>query len=208
MNHLYENNKVVIAGEIVSELKYSHEVFGECFYTADLKIKRLSDVSDIIPFMISERLMDVCHNYVGQRVCVRGQFRSFNLHEEIKNRLILSVFAQEIEFLDEMQKDFTDNQIFLFGSLCKEPVYRETPLGRKIADLLIAVNRPYGKSDYIPCICWERNASFVSMLETGTHIQVSGRIQSREYRKKIGENEFEIRTAYEVSVSNLEVLDE
>ena len=155
----------------------------------DVAVNRLSNYLDYIPLMISERLIDVNADYIGQIIYVNGQFRSFNRHEEKKNRLVLSVFVRELEFLEELQEDMKSNQIFLDGYICKEPIYRKTPLGREIADLLIAVNRSYGKSDYIPCICW-------------------GRIQSREYVKKISELETEKRVAYEVSVSKVDFLEE
>ena len=136
-----------------------------------------------------------------------GQFRSYNRHEEHKNRLVLSLFVREVAFIEEELDGAKTNQIFLDGYICKLPVYRKTPLGREIADLLLAVNRPYGKSDYIPCICWGRNARFAASFEVGEHVQVIGRIQSREYIKKLSETEAEKRTAYEVSVSKLECLD-
>lgn len=146
---------------------------------------------------------------IGDALCQAcGQFRSYNRHDEAKNRLVLSVFAREITFLEENEEEQNPNHIFLDGYVCKKPVYRKTPLGREIADVLLAVNRPYGKSDYIPCICWGRNARFVEQFEVGTHIQLWGRIQSREYQKKIGEDEYEKRVAYEVSVSKLEYLEE
>ena len=199
-----ENNQVVIMGEIVSGFTHSHDVFGEGFYMVDIRVQRLSDCVDIIPIMISERLVDVKQDYRGAYVQIMGQFRSYNRHEERKNRLVLSVFAREIEFTEELSEGSKTNQIFLDGYICKNPVYRKTPLGREIADLLIAVNRPYGKSDYIPCICWGRNARFASEFEVGGHIQIWGRIQSREYMKKISEEESEKRVAYEVSVSKLD----
>lgn len=199
-----ENNQVSMIGEIVSEFTFSHEVFGEGFYMLELSVKRLSDSSDIIPVMISERLVDVTEDYVGEYIRVSGQFRSYNRHEEKKNRLVLSVFARELEFIEEEVENAKTNQIFLDGYICKPPVYRKTPLGREIADLLIAVNRPYGKSDYIPCICWGRNARFASSFEVGGHAQIWGRIQSREYVKKLNEFESERRVAYEVSVSKLD----
>ena len=199
-----ENNQVSMVGEIVSEFTFSHEVFGEGFYMLDLSVKRLSDSEDIIPVMVSERLVDVNEDYVGEYIRISGQFRSYNRHEEKKNRLVLSVFARELEFMDEEVENAKTNQIFLDGYICKTPVYRKTPLGREIADLLLAVNRPYGKSDYIPCICWGRNARFASSFEVGGHAQIWGRIQSREYVKKLGEFESEKRVAYEVSVSKLE----
>ncbi|MBQ8184364.1 MAG: single-stranded DNA-binding protein [Lachnospiraceae bacterium] len=199
-----ENNQVSVTGEIVSEFEFSHEVFGEGFYMLNLSVKRLSDLEDIIPVMISERLIDVTEDYVGEYIRVSGQFRSYNRHEEKKNRLVLSVFARELEFIDEEVENAKTNQIFLDGYICKAPVYRKTPLGREIADLLLAVNRPYGKSDYIPCICWGRNARFASSFEVGGHAQIWGRIQSREYVKKLDEYDSEKRVAYEVSVSKLE----
>ncbi len=202
-----ENNQVSMIGEIVSEFTFSHEVFGEGFYMLDLSVRRLSDSADIIPVMISERLVDVTEDYVGEFIRVSGQFRSYNRHEEKKNRLVLSVFARELEFIDEEVENAKTNQIFLDGYICKTPVYRKTPLGREIADLLIAVNRPYGKSDYIPCICWGRNARFASSFEVGGHAQIWGRIQSREYVKKLDEFESEKRVAYEVSVSKLDYED-
>lgn len=201
---IFENNQVTITGEIISDFQYSHEVFGEGFYMVEVSVNRLSNFADVIPMMISERLIDTQCSYIGQYIRVDGQFRSYNRHEEKKNRLVLSVFAREVEFLEDEVENAKTNQIFLDGYICKPPVYRKTPLGREIADLLIAVNRPYGKSDYIPCICWGRNARFASGFEVGGHAQIWGRIQSREYVKKIDELESEKRVAYEVSVSKLD----
>lgn len=195
-------------GEIVSDFVFSHEIFGEGFYMVDVNVPRLSDSSDIIPLMVSERLIDVNEDYKGLNIMVQGQFRSYNRHEERKNRLVLSVFAREIEFVDETPESSKTNQIYLDGYICKEPIYRKTPLGREIADLLLAVNRPYGKSDYIPCICWGRNARFASNFSVGTRCEIWGRIQSREYMKRLSEEDAEKRTAYEVSVSKLELMEE
>jgi len=203
-----ENNQVVVMGTIVSDFTYSHEIFGEGFYMVDVEVERLSDSSDVIPVMISERLLNVEQDYKGYMIAVTGQFRSYNRHEEKKNRLILSVFAREVEFIDAIEESSKSNQIYLDGFICKEPIYRKTPLGREIADLLIAVNRPYGKSDYIPCICWGRNARFASNFSVGSRCAIWGRIQSREYMKKINDEEAVKRIAYEVSVSKLELLDE
>ena len=199
-----ENNQVSVSGEIVSGFTFSHEVFGEGCYMVDILVRRLSDSADLIPVMISERLIDISRDYVGDYIRIGGQFRSYNRHEEKKNRLVLSVFAREVECLDAEVENAKTNPIFLDGYIGKPPVYRKTPLGREIADLLIAVNRPYGKSDYIPCICWGRNARFASGFEVGGHAQIWGRIQSREYVKKLSETESERRIAYEVSVSKLE----
>lgn len=206
--NIIENNQVKIIGEISSDFSFSHEIFGEKFYIVDVRVTRLSDSSDIIPVMVSERVIDVNNSCKGLFVHVDGQFRSFNRREEGGNRLILSVFAREIEFVEETPAISQTNQIFLDGFICKEPNYRKTPLGREISDLLIAVNRTYGKSDYIPCICWGRNAIFAGNLEVGTRIKVSGRIQSRDYIKRYADGHEEDRTAYEVSVSKLEVADD
>ncbi len=205
---IIENNQVTIMGEVVSGFTFSHEVFGEGFYMVDVSVKRLSNSRDLIPVMISERLIDVAQDYTGEFLMVTGQFRSYNRHEEQKNRLVLSVFAREAEFIDEEPDGAKTNTILLDGYICKLPVYRKTPLGREIADLLLAVNRPYGKSDYIPCICWGRNARFASAFRVGEHVQLIGRIQSREYMKKLSETETEKRTAYEVSVSKLECCED
>lgn len=205
---VFDNNQVTIAGEIMGGFTFSHDVFGEGFYVMEISVGRLSDSNDIIPIMVSERLVDVKGDYTGMHAVVNGQFRSYNRHEESRNRLVLSVFAREIEILKEPVGETRPNYIFLDGYVCKPPIYRKTPLGREIADVLLAVNRPYGKSDYIPCICWGRNARFAESFQVGEHIQIWGRIQSREYQKKIGENEFEKRVAYEVSVSKLECIGE
>ncbi|HJC10096.1 MAG TPA: single-stranded DNA-binding protein [Candidatus Blautia merdigallinarum] len=204
---IIENNQVSIMGKVASSFTFSHQVFGEGFYLVDILVKRLSDSEDRIPLMVSERLVDVSQDYEGEYIMVQGQFRSYNRHEEKKNRLVLSVFVRELSFVEEADESIKTNQIFLDGYICKPPVYRKTPLGREIADLLLAVNRPYGKSDYIPCICWGRNARYASAFEVGGHVLLWGRIQSREYIKKLGENETEKRTAYEVSVSKLEYAD-
>ena len=202
-----ENNQVSIMGKVAAEFSFSHEVFGEGFYMTELLVKRLSDSYDRIPVMVPERLVDVSQDYRGEYIQVAGQFRSYNRHEEKKNRLVLSVFAREVEFVEDDDENMKSNAIFLDGYICKPPVYRKTPLGREIADLLIAVNRPYGKSDYIPCICWGRNARYASAFQVGGHVLIWGRIQSREYVKKISEEETQKRIAYEISVSKLEYAD-
>ena len=209
LDKVIENNRVTIIGEVVSEFTFSHEVFGEGFYLVDVSVNRLSDSVDIIPLMISERLVDITKDYRGMKIEVSGQFRSYNRHVGEKNKLILSIFVREIEFIEEdeiPEEQSKSNQIFLDGYVCKPPVYRKTPLGREIADILIAVNRPYGKSDYIPCIAWGRNARYAASIEVGGHLQVQGRVQSREYTKRIDEEQVEKRVAYEVSVSKIDVI--
>ena len=205
---IIENNQVSVMGRIATEFTFSHQVFGEGFYMMDILVKRLSDSEDRIPVMVSERLIDITQDYVGEYIEIHGQFRSYNRHEEKRNRLVLSVFAREVKFVEEGEESIPVNQIFLDGYICKPPVYRKTPLGREIADLLMAVNRPYGKSDYIPSICWGRNARFAGKFQVGEHIQLWGRIQSRTYQKKIDEDTVEKRTAYEISVSKIECVDQ
>ena len=197
-----ENNQVTIMGTIVSEFDFSHEIFGEGFWLFNLQVKRQESESiDILPVMISEGLLDVRGDYMGMMVVVNGQFRSYNRHEEHKNKLVLSVYAREIEFVKEISGHSVTNQVFLNGYVCKEPVYRKTPLGREIADLLLAVNRPYGKSDYIPCFCCGRYARYAGGMAVGEQCLVWGSILSREYMK-----DWEKRIAYEVAVSRFERL--
>lgn len=196
------NNKVKLTGMIVSEPEFSYEVYGEQFFNLFLEVKRISGVADIVPLTISERLFNLEDKCTGTVVRVSGQFRSFNKHEENKNRLVLSVFVREIE---RVVNDYDEeNEIEIDGFVCKDPVYRKTPLGREIADILFAVNRSYGKSDYIPCIVWGRNAVYASELPVGTHLKLTGRIQSRKYIKRYPDGTEENRTAYEVSVSKIE----
>ena len=205
---ILENNQVSIVGEIISDFQYSHEVYGEGFYMVEVAVSRLSNFSDYIPLMISERLIDTSQSYIGQKVYVTGQFRSYNRHEELKNRLVLSVFVREIEFIEEETEEMKSNQILLDGYICKDPIYRKTPLGREITDLLVAVNRSYSKSDYIHCICWSRNARHASGLPLGTHLKITGRIQSRDYIKHHSNGEEEERRAYEISASRIEVISD
>ena len=204
---ILKNNQAVIAGEIISDFEFNHEVFGEGFYFVKLKVSRLSHSSDIIPLLVSERLIDAKQSHIGQFLEARGQFRSHNKQESDKNRVVLFLFAKEIEMIDSAENR-NPNEIFLDGYICKEPVYRTTPLGREIADVLLAVNRAYGKSDYIPCICWGRNARYAGNLTVGSRIQLRGRIQSREYQKRIGEGKVVDKIAYEVSASQMEYIEE
>lgn len=199
-----QNNKVYIKGEIVTEAKFSHEVYGEGFYEMFVLVKRLSGQSDVIPVTISERLIESENLKVGSTLSATGQFRSYNKQIDGKSKLMLTVFVREI--LNDVEAK-NPNNIVLSGYICKPPVYRTTPFNREIADVLIAVNRAYNKSDYIPCIAWGRNARFVKNLNVGDHIAISGRIQSREYQKKFSETDIRTLTAYEVSVSKLAAYD-
>ena len=196
-----ETNKVRLIGEVISEFTFNHEVFGEKFYFVSLSVTRLSGQVDVIPISISERLMDISKDYRGTTMEVLGQFRSYNRHDGEKSHLILFVFAQEVRLLEEPAGYTGTNQTFLDGYICKKPIYRRTPMGREIADMLLAVNRLCRKTDYIPCIVWGRNARYASGFDVGSHVCVEGRIQSREYMKKLSETECEKHVAYEVSVS-------
>ena len=195
-----QNNKVFVSGVIVTEAKFSHEVYGEGFYEMEVNVKRLSGQSDILPVTISERLIESHSLTVGSPLCAIGQFRSYNKLVDGKSKLMLTVFVREIVGGEGARNP---NNIVLSGYICKPPVYRTTPFAREIADVLIAVNRAYNKSDYIPCIAWGRNARFVKNLGVGEKIAVSGRIQSREYVKKISETESRTMIAYEVSICRL-----
>nr|DAS42800.1 MAG TPA: Single strand binding protein [Caudoviricetes sp.] len=200
------NNVVTLEGTVVRGAEYSHEIYGESFYTVLLQVKRDSGTDDVLPVLISDRLCSEELRH-GTILFVRGEYRSYNKHTENSNKLILSVFAREIE-INKTEKCNNLNEAVFTGYICKSPVYRKTPLGREIADIMFVVNRSYGKSDYIPLICWGRNARFISELKVGKKLQIWGRIQSREYVKKLYKTESEVRTAYEVSVSRLELTEE
>lgn len=200
---LQSTNVATVSGFVLSEAEFSHEVYGEGFYNFLVEVPRLSEASDKIPVTISERLLSPESLEIGSQISITGQFRSYNNYSDTGSKLLLTLFAREIVFTDEDVK--TPNEIILTGFICKPPVYRHTPFGREIADILLAVNRSYNKSDYIPCIAWGRNARFCQGLEVGNKIRLTGRIQSREYKKRVGEDEFITKTAYEVSVIKLEL---
>ncbi len=212
-----ENNYLTLVGKVTGEKKFSHEIYGERFYVFNLTIPRLSGISDIIPITISERLFEDGMLEEGKKLLVKGQFRSYNSYEGERNRLILTVFAKDVKVLEENEeetenefakKDVVTNEVVLTGYICKKPIYRQTPFGREIADILLAVNRAYNKSDYIPCIAWGRNARFCQNLAVGSQIKLVGRVQSRTYEKKYEDGTVEERVAYEVSVGSLEVIEE
>ncbi|HJJ12377.1 MAG TPA: single-stranded DNA-binding protein [Clostridiaceae bacterium] len=212
MNTNYlENNHLVLVGKVTSEKKFSHEIYGESFYIFDLEVARLSGNADIIPITISERLILEKELEIGDRVEIEGQFRSYNSYENEKNRLILTVFAKDIKYLTEEEENLAEkvsNEVTLVGYICKKPIYRQTPFGREISDILLAVNRAYNKSDYIPAIAWGRNARFCQNIEVGTKVKIAGRVQSRNYEKKFEDGTTQTRTAYEVSISSLEIVNE
>ncbi len=203
---LLATNKVYIEGKIASELEFSHEMYGEGFYSMKIEVPRLSEIADYLPVTVSERLIASMDMTLGKLVKVEGQLRSYNKYVDGGNRLILTVFVREIKEIEEVSK--SPNQIFLDGYVCKSPIYRTTPFGREITDLLIAVNRSYNKSDYIPAIAWGRNAKYSNTLEIGSHVKLWGRVQSREYEKKLGENNVIKKTAFEVSISKMESVEE
>ncbi|MGL4739239.1 MAG: single-stranded DNA-binding protein [Sarcina sp.] len=202
MDNLMLNNKIYLEGTVLTELEYSHEMYGEKFYTFDLEVIRLSDSKDKLNVTISERLISEVELIVGNDIIVEGQLRSYNKFVGGSNKLILTVFARNIEACPQRSKN--PNEIYLDGFICKEPIYRTTPFGREIADVLLAVNRSYNKSDYIPTIAWGRNSRFCKSLEVGDNIRIWGRLQSREYQKKISETEVIKKIAYEVSISKME----
>lgn len=205
VGNIIENNMVTISGKVASELEFSHEVYGEGFYTFFLEVPRLSDSSDVIPVTVSERLVSKDDLIIGTVVEIEGQFRSYNSYNNEGNRLLLTVFAREVNILEDEKKIKNPNQIYLNGYICKKPIYRTTPFGREITDILLAVNRPYNKSDYIPCISWGRNARYSENLSVGDNLKVWGRIQSRTYQKKYDTGEVVTKVAYEVSVSKMEI---
>ena len=211
-----ENNYLTLVGRVTGEKKFSHEIYGERFFIFNLSIPRLSGNADNIPITVSERLITDEMLQEGTKLLVKGQLRSYNSYENGRNKLILTVFAKDVikveeneeEDSDIVKKDSITNEVVLVGFICKKPIYRQTPFGREIADILLAVNRAYNKSDYIPCIAWGRNARFCQNLEVATKVKVVGRVQSREYEKKYENGTSEVKVAYEVSVGSLEVVEE
>lgn len=209
METCIENNNVKLGGIVASTLEESHEIYGEKFYKFYIQIDRLSGMKDKIPVIISERLIDTADFEIGKLILIEGQYRSYNqVMENSRSKLVLTVFVKDIETENLDEKVRTINELSLVGCICKPPIYRKTPLGRDIADILVAVNRAYNKSDYIPCILWGRNAKFCQNLGIGTNVKLEGRIQSREYEKKYEDGTVENRVAYEVSVSKFEEVKE
>ena len=203
------NNFIDIGGRIVSDFTFSHEIYGEGFYRFDVEISRLSGAGDVLPITVSERIVDKDTMLVGQLVRINGQIRSYNnyVEAEKRNKLVLTVFARDIELIAELPEQ-NPNDTYLDGYLCKPAIYRTTPFGREISDLLLAINRSYNKSDYIPCITWGRNARYASKLTVGDRVRLWGRMQSRQYQKKFENGEVLEKTAYEVSVSKIEIVSE
>lgn len=202
---LLATNKVYVEGKIISEISFSHEMYGEGFYTFRVEVPRLSDAVDVLPITVSERLISTLDMSIGNLISIEGQLRSYNKFVDGINRLILTIFTRDLKPIETISK--TPNQIYIEGFICKSPIYRTTPFGREITDLLIAVNRSYNKSDYIPAIAWGRNARFSNIFNVGVHIKLWGRIQSREYEKKVSDDNTIRRIAYEVSISKMEKME-
>ena len=208
-----ENNRLTLVGKVTSEKVFSHEIYGEKFYIFNLSVPRLSGSEDIIPITISERLLTNAELKINDKISIDGQFRSYNSYQNEKSRLILTVFAKDVQFLPNQEeeitvgKDIVSNEVVLDGYLCKKPIYRKTPFGREISDILLAINRAYNKSDYIPCIAWGRNARFCENMPVGTEVKVVGRVQSRMYEKKHEDGSVEQKVAYEVSIGSLEIIE-
>ncbi len=200
------NNVVNLVGEICNNYSFSHEVYGESFYIFTVKINRLSEQVDYLPVLVSERIFDTKDMIIGTKVKVKGQVRSYNQFstDEERNKLVISIFVNDIEIADESEK--LQQEVVINGFICKKPIYRTTPFGREICDMLLAVNRAYNKSDYIPCIAWGRNAKYTGSLGVGENIVVTGRLQSRKYQKKIKDGETIEKTAYEISISKIETI--
>lgn len=204
MENYIDNNIVKIGGRVISELEFSHEIYEEKFYRFYIETKRMSEISDKLPVIISERIINIEEIKIGSIIVVEGQFRSYNQIIDGRSKLVLSIFAKEFEKTED-EKVLTLNDATFIGYICKKPVYRKTPLGREIADVLLAVNRTYKKSDYIPCILWGRNAKYCEQVEIGDMIKLNGRIQSRSYDKKQEDGTVISKVAYEVSVSRLSI---
>lgn len=198
-----ENNIITLMGTVESTPQYSHSVMDENFYSFVLRVPRLSETDDLLPVTFSANIYDENIIKEGARVRVKGQLRSYNKYSETKTRLILTVFAKDINISDDTDEE-NPNEIFINGFICKKPVYRKTPFGREITDLIIAVNRAFNRSDYIPAIAWGKNALYCENLEVGSNVMLWGRLQSRNYNKRISENETQIRTAYELSITKIE----
>ncbi|MGO1369175.1 MAG: single-stranded DNA-binding protein [Senegalia sp. (in: firmicutes)] len=209
VDNIVNNNSVTIVGKVVKEKEFSHEMYGESFYVYEMEIPRLSEQSDILPVTVSERLLVDLDIQVGKTIIVEGQLRSYNRYENSHNKLVLTIFARDVYIPCEeeyAEKSKRPNEIYLDGFICKKPVYRTTPFGREITDILMAVNRAYNKSDYIPSISWGRNARFCENLKVGDHIKIWGRIQSREYQKRLSDGSTVNKMAFEVSISKLEYI--
>ncbi len=215
VTNLLENNHLVLVGKVTSDKTYSHEIYGEKFYIFNLEVPRLSQAVDEIPITISERLLTDIDLQIGKKLVVEGQFRSYNSYQNERNKLILTVFAKDVTEASEEETEENEeavpqvtNEVTLSGYICKKPIYRQTPFDREIADILLAVNRAYNKSDYIPCIAWGRNARFCQNMEVGTEVKITGRVQSRNYEKKHEDGSVETRVAYEVSIASMELVNE
>ena len=202
------NNFAVVKGVVTSLPTVSHSIMDENFYLFSFSVKRLSGSFDTINITVSEKLLKIVKIDIGDSLEIVGQFRSYNNYSGVGSKLILTLFAQDIVHIDENTLYDNPNNIYLNGYICKPTIYRTTPFGREITDIILAVNRAYGKSDYIPCITWGRNAKYASCLNVGDHVEIYGRIQSRNYQKKISDDEIVTKTAFEISVSKIDLITE
>lgn len=190
-------NRIIISGKVEEGPEFSHKIYRKKFYRFFISSERISGISDVIPVLISEDFLEEIK--VGERIGVDGEIRTYNKHNAEKNKLEIYIFLKT--FFDPLDHD--ENYVEIDGYLCKAPTYRETPFGREISDILIATNRQYGRSDYIPSIVWGRYARRTSKKAIGTRIFAKGRIQSREYIKKLDNEEIETRVAYELSINTI-----
>ena len=195
-------NHIDLIGSLASAPQFSHDNHGRRFFSFFLEVERLSATIDRLPVLASEQLLRATTVQEGDSLHITGQIRSFNSRTPGRHRLIISVLAEQMSVCSEPH----DNLTALTGVICKEPVYRRTPLGREICDVMLAVNRPYRRADYIPCILWGRTAQEAAAFPVGTTLTLTGRLQSRDYLKLLG-SESEQRTAYEVSVITAEAVN-
>ena len=198
-----EQNHIELVGCLASAPQYSHSNHGRHFYSFLLEVSRLSGTVDCLPILAPETLLQTTELCEGDSIALTGQIRSFNNRLGIGRKLVISVLADTLSVCSLPH----DNRVTLQGVICKEPVYRRTPLGREICDIMLAVNRPYHRADYLPCILWGRCAQEASDYPVGTALELIGRLQSREYIKMIDDAPQQ-RTAYEISAVSVQVLTE
>ena len=199
MDNLREANRVILSGAVAGRPVYSHTSRDVSFFTFPLEITRLSGNIDRLNIIARSQLLENLEIEEGSYLTVLGELRSFNNKSDTGNRLIISVFARELSF----EGDCDCNSVYLTGTLCKTPNLRTTPMGRDICDMMLAVNRHYGRSDYLPCIAWGLKAREAAQWDVGTVISIEGRIQSRRYIKTIDGQAYE-KTAFEVSVTEIQ----
>ena len=199
----HTGNHITLCGTLRALPEYSHSNHERRFFRFELEVERLSGTADVLPVMAAEDVLMAADLFAGGRFLVEGQIRSFNSRAESGRRLIISVFAESVTTTEQPPQ----NDAVLTGTICKPPIYRRTPLGREICDVMLAVPRQYQRTDYIPCILWGRSAQEAASALPGSKLHVTGRLQSRDYIKVIDGESF-TRTAYELSVTEAEFLAE